>query len=127
MPMNQTVERAIRPALLKGLRRRCPACGEGALFTGYLSVRPACPRCGEVISHHRADDAPAWATILIVSHLMVPLIVLARSVTAVPTWAHMTIWPLVALGLCLALLPRVKGAIIAYQWAARMHGFGDRA
>ena len=42
-----------------------PACGEGPLMAGYLTVRDACPACGTELHHHRADDGPAWATILI--------------------------------------------------------------
>ena len=118
-------DRDLGPALFNGLRRRCPHCGEGAAFDGYLRIRDACPSCGEALHHHRADDAPAWATMLIVGHLMAPLILAARAAPDVPVWAHMTIWPLVALGLCLLLLPRVKGAVLGYQWAQRMHGFGD--
>lgn len=118
-------ERPLGPALSNGLRRRCPACGTGSLFEGYLSVRSACPSCGEALHHHRADDAPAWATMLVVGHLMVPVIMVARGWLAMPTWGHSLLWPLVALGLCLALLPRIKGAIVGWQWAQRMHGFGD--
>jgi len=122
--MTQYAHRAVGAAMLNGLRRRCPNCGQGALFTGYLTVRPICPHCGEDLHHHRADDAPAWATMLVVGHLMVPLILFVRGTEGVPTWAHMTLWPLVALALCLLLLPRIKGAIVGYQWAARLHGFG---
>jgi uncharacterized protein (DUF983 family) len=116
-------ERPLGPAIARGLRRRCPACGEGAMFDGFLAVRPACPACGESLAHHRADDAPAWATMLVVGHVMVPVILAARGVD-LPVWAHSLLWPLLALGLCLALLPRVKGAIVGWQWSQRMHGFG---
>ncbi len=118
-------DRPFGPALAAGLRRRCPACARGALFDGYLAIRPACPACGEPLAGHRADDAPAWVTMLVVGHLMVPAILAARGIDGWPTWAHMVVWPLVALGLCLALLPRMKGAIVGWQWACRMHGFGD--
>jgi uncharacterized protein (DUF983 family) len=117
-------DREVGLALGRGLRRRCPACGRGALFQGYLRVADACPACGETLAHHRADDAPAWATMLIVGHVMVPVIFAARGVEGMPTWAHMTVWPLLALALCMAALPRVKGAVVGWQWATRMHGFG---
>ena len=118
-------DRSAGPALLRGLRRLCPACGGGGLFSGYLAVRDACPACGEVYAHHRADDAPAWATMLVVGHLMVPLIMTARLWAEVPVWVHSLVWPLTALAACLLILPRVKGAVVAYQWAHRMHGFGE--
>jgi Uncharacterized protein conserved in bacteria len=123
------IERPAGPALLRGFRRRCPACGAAPMFRGYLAVAPACAGCGEALDGHRADDAPAWATMLIVGHLMIPIIMAAR-VTDLPVWAHSLIWPLAALALCLLLLPRVKGAVVGYQWALRMHGFDgsdDRA
>jgi uncharacterized protein (DUF983 family) len=118
-------ERPLQPAIWRGLRRRCPACGKGALFQGYLKVRDACPSCGEALCHHRADDGPAYLTILIVGHLMAPLIL----------WAFVALRPdpLVLSGtfatgcvaLSLFLLPRLKGAIVGIQWAKRMHGFGS--
>lgn len=117
--------RPVVPALMRGARRRCPACGTGAMFDGYLSVRQSCPDCGLALHHHRADDAPAWATMLIVGHLMVPLIFFARSLESMPVWAHMTVWPLTALALSLLILPFLKGAIVAYQWAVRLHGFDE--
>ncbi len=120
-------DRPVRPAIWRGLRKRCPACGEGALLKGYLEVRDTCPACGEALYHHRADDGPAYLTILIVGHLMAPLIM----------WAFVT-WrpePLVLSGifaagcvsLSLFLLPRLKGMIVAIQWAKRMHGFGGES
>ena len=63
-------ERPLRPALWRGWRRKCPRCGEGPLLTSYLKVRPTCPACGQELHHHRADDGPAYLTILIVGHLM---------------------------------------------------------
>ena len=62
--------RQLKPALLNGLRQRCPQCGEGKLFRSYLKVSEACPACGEALHHHRADDMPAYLTVLIVAHLI---------------------------------------------------------
>ena len=44
-----------------------------------------------------------------------------------PRWVDFTLWPALVVVLCLTLLPRVKGALIALQWALRMHGFGGSA
>jgi uncharacterized protein (DUF983 family) len=51
-------DRPMRPAMLRGWRRRCPNCGAGPLLSGYLSARDACPVCGEDFHHQRADDGP---------------------------------------------------------------------
>jgi len=52
----------------RGIMCRCPNCGEGKLFRAYLKVNDECPVCGEVLSHHRADDLPPYISILIVGH-----------------------------------------------------------
>ncbi len=97
------------------------------MMAGYLEVRRSCASCGEDFQHHRADDAPAWATILIVGHVLVPGLLLIESNFHPPLWVHWSIWPALTLGLTLWLLPRVKGAIVAAQWAWRMHGFGGES
>ncbi len=117
-------DRPLRPAMLRGWRRRCPACGEGHIFDGYLKVRPACPVCGEDLSHHRADDGPAYLTILIVGHLMAPLILWAFVTFRPSPIVLSSVFAAGCIALSLYLLPRIKGAIVAIQWAKHMHGFG---
>ena len=119
-------ERALLPALLRGWRRRCPNCGGGPMMTGYLKTRQCCASCGEELHHHRADDMPAWATILIVGHLLVSGLLTVEINFAPPLWVHWAIWPAVTLGLTMWLLPRVKGMTVALQWAKRLHGFAGR-
>ena len=107
----------------RGAAGRCPACGTGALFSAYLKVNERCPACGQELHHHRADDAPPYFVILIAGHLVVGLALTIEATYSPPLWMQMIGWPLLALGLCLALLPRVKGALVGLQWALRMHGF----
>ncbi len=119
-------ERETWPAVVKGFRCKCPNCGIGKLLHSYLKVNDTCAHCGQELHHHRADDGPAYLTILIVGHLMAP----ALHVTFVQFRPEpLTLFLIFALG-CLALslylLPRMKGIVIAYQWARRMHGF-DKA
>lgn len=120
-------DRPIKPALLRGWRRRCPACGKGPILEGYLKVRPACPACGEVFSHHRADDGPAYLTILIVGHLMAPLLMWAFVAYRPSPVTLASIFAVGCVSLSLYLLPRLKGSLVALQWAKRMHGFGSAA
>ncbi|MEY8837985.1 DUF983 domain-containing protein, partial [Cribrihabitans sp. XS_ASV171] len=70
----ELAERPIWPALFTGFRRKCPSCGKGAMLHSYLKVNDHCTECGEELFHHRADDGPAYLTILIVGHLMAPLL-----------------------------------------------------
>jgi uncharacterized protein (DUF983 family) len=60
------MDRNLAVAVGRGLMGRCPNCGKGAMFRGYLSVNPRCPVCGEDLSFQRADDAPAFVTLLVV-------------------------------------------------------------
>ena len=111
------------PALLRGWQRRCPACGEGAMMEGMLKVRDHCPACGEALHHHRADDGPAYLTILIVGKLTMAIYVPVWLAFDWPPLAMVALFWTLALALSLYLLPRLKGAIVGLQWAKRMHGF----
>jgi uncharacterized protein (DUF983 family) len=123
--MNQEVlaERELRPAMWRGWRRRCPNCGSGPLLKGYLKVRDQCPVCGEDLHHHRADDGPAYLTILIVGHIMAPTILWAFIKFRPDPMVLATIFTIGCVTLALYLLPRLKGMIVAIQWAKRMYGF----
>ncbi len=116
-------DRPLLPALLRGWKRRCPNCGGGPMMRGYLTVRTTCPACGEELHHHRADDLPAWMTILIVGHVLAFLLLNVEFALRPPLWVHWAIWPAMTVGLSLWLLPRIKGSVVAMQWAWRMHGF----
>ena len=115
----------VRRAMWRGFRETCPRCGKGAMFTRYLKVSTRCDACGEDLSHHRADDAPPYFTMMIVGHVLVIGVAAIEDMWAPPTWVELAIWLPLATIMCLALLPRVKGAIVGLQWATRMHGFGD--
>ena len=117
-------KRPIWGAVRRGLGLRCPACGRGRMFGRYLKVEPACAACGEELHHHRADDAPPYMTIFIVGHVVGTLMLAVEEFWPdAPLWLHAMIWPTLTLMLSLWLLPHVKGGLVAYQWALRMHGF----
>ena len=123
-PPTHLEDRPLKPAMLRGLRRRCPSCGAGSLFRGYLKVRENCPVCDEDLSHQRADDGPAYLTILIVGHIMAPALLIVFTKYRPDPLVLLTIFGLGVIALSLFLLPRLKGMLVAIQWAKRMHGFG---
>jgi uncharacterized protein (DUF983 family) len=110
-------------AIKRGMRCRCPNCGEGRMFNRFLKVAPSCPACGEDLSHHRADDLPPYITIVIVGHIVVTAILFVFGRWEWPTTVHLLVWLPLTLVLCLALLQPTKGAVVGLQWALRMHGF----
>ncbi len=120
-------DRPTKPAMWNGFRQRCPQCGEGRLYTKFLTVTDECPSCGEHLSHHRADDGPAYLTILIVGHLLAPAMHVMWTQFRPEPLVMATILTVGCVGLSLYLLPRLKGVVVAIQWARRMHGFGTPA
>ncbi|MGE0846726.1 MAG: DUF983 domain-containing protein [Flavobacteriaceae bacterium] len=117
--------RSVAGALWRGFRGRCPECGEGRMFRAYLKVSDACPHCGEALHHHRADDAPAYFTILVVGHAIIPGALALERAFQPAMWIHMSLWLPLSVIIALVSLPRIKGMLVGLQWALRMHGFGE--
>ncbi len=122
--MDDMAPRSVWQAIRRGIMGKCPNCGEGRLLHSYVKVNDACPSCAEPMHHHRADDMPPYATILIVGHIIIPMVLMAEQAWAPATWVHWVVWIPLTVLMSLFLLPRIKGAVIALQWANRMHGFG---
>ena len=120
-----STDRSVSEALFRGFRQKCPACGEGKIFSKYLKVAETCGHCGEALHHHRADDAPPYFTMLVTGHVIVGGVLAVERAWAPETWVHMAIWMPLLIVMSLVLLPRVKGARVGLQWALRMHVFGD--
>ena len=122
--MELTAERDTKQAMIRGFKRTCPRCGQGHVFDGYLSVSKTCDVCGLDLTPQRADDGPAYLTILIVGHLMAPAIIWAFTTFRPDPMVLASVFTVGCVGLSLYILPRLKGAIVGLQWAKRMHGFG---
>ncbi len=116
-------QRPLLSAVLRGLACRCPACGAGRLYHRFLKMAPTCAHCGEALHHARPDDAPAYFVMLIVGHVVVSMALSLELSLSPPIWITLLTSMLAACGLTFALLPCVKGAIIALQWTFWMHGF----
>ncbi|MBV1927147.1 MAG: DUF983 domain-containing protein [Rhodobacteraceae bacterium] len=119
-------ERQTRPALIRGWQRKCPCCGSGPLLYGYLKVHDSCPTCREELHHHRADDGPAYLTILIVGHILAPLLLFVFVRFRPEPFTLFAVFAIGCVSLSLYLLPRLKGAMIGFQWARYMHGFRQK-
>lgn len=122
-----SIDRNTKSAMWRGFGRRCPQCGEGHMFTGFLKVVDRCPVCQEGLSGHRADDGPAYLTILIVGHILAPVLIYSFVEFRPDPLLLATIFTVGTVALSLFLLPRLKGLVVGIQWANRMHGFGNRA
>lgn len=122
--MNTTEQkRKISTALWRGAWGVCPQCNQGRLFSKYLKTHTHCLHCNLYLAGHKADDAPPYFTIFIVGHIIVPLALIIERLYVPPLYLHVFTFSVLAIILSLITLPIVKGAIVALQWALRMHGF----
>ena len=99
-----------------GLACKCPRCGRGRLFAGFLTVAERCDSCGLDLTKQDSGDGPAVFIILILGAIVVPLALLLESTAAPPMWLHMVIWPPVILAGALLMLRPFKGVLIALQY-----------
>lgn len=104
-------------ATKRGFKRTCPNCAQAPLFRTYLKSVDRCQSCGEDWGQVRADDGPAWATMLVVGHMIAPLFPFIIFADGLPSWAAIAILCSLALVLSLWLLPRMKGVFIGFIWA----------
>jgi uncharacterized protein (DUF983 family) len=101
---------------LAGLRCRCPQCGAGALFEGYLRFRDACGVCGADFKSADSGDGPAVFVILIVGAIVAPLLIILQYGFRLPGWLALTLTMAAAVALCLWLLRPFKATLFALQW-----------
>jgi uncharacterized protein (DUF983 family) len=102
--------------MIAGLLGRCPRCGKGRLFEGFLTVRPRCEACNLDFSFADSADGPA-VFVSFLSGVIVAVAALAVELLyAPPYWVHALLWvPLVLLTTLLPLRP-AKGLLIALQY-----------
>ena len=102
--------------VLAGLACRCPNCGEGPLFSGFLKVAPRCEACGFDLARADSGDGPSVFIILIVGCIVCFAALFTEVAFNPPVWVHLVLWlPATAL-LCLLLLRPFKGVLIALQF-----------
>lgn len=99
-----------------GLRGRCPRCGEGRLFSGFLTVAPRCGNCQLDNSFADAGDGPAVFVILIIGFVVVALALWMEVSIGPPLWVHFLLWIPLAVVLSLVALRLIKGVLIALQY-----------
>jgi len=99
-----------------GLAGRCPRCGEGRLFSGFLATAPSCGVCGLDYAFADAGDGPAVFVILIIGFIVVGLALWMEVNLNPPLWVHFLLWIPLVLILAPLALRLMKGLLIAYQY-----------
>lgn len=100
-----------------GLRCRCPRCGEGRLFQGFLTPRKSCERCGLDLAFADSGDGPAVFIMFIAGFLVVGAALFVELRYEPPFWVHAVLWVPAVLIVSLGLLRPLKGLMIALQYA----------
>lgn len=111
---------------MAGAAGRCPNCGEGHLFEGFLKVSPACEVCGYDFAKADSGDGPAVFVILVAGFAVAFAAVFTEFTIHPPIWLHLLIWLPLTLVLSLALMRPFKGLMLAAQFmnkaAEHRHG-----
>jgi len=102
--------------VLAGLAGRCPRCGKGKMFSGFLRLKPACETCGLDYSFVDAGDGPAVFVILIAGFIVVGAALVVETLYQPPFWLHAVMWLPLILITTLAPLRAMKGVLIALQY-----------
>jgi len=103
-------------AFARGLAGRCPRCGEGKLFAGFLRVKPACETCGLDYSFVDSGDGPAVFVIFIAGFIVAGSALITEVLYQPPLWVHAVLWGPLAVVVCLGPLRPLKGVMIALQY-----------
>ncbi len=107
------------PLLIAALGARCPRCGRGKLFEGYLTITPRCARCGLQFAGNDTGDGPAFFIMLPLCIMTAVFALLFEFNFTPPLWVHMLIWPVfIAVVVGLSLRP-VKALMVALQYRYR--------
>ena len=104
------------------LKRRCPRCGIGSLFAGFLTVRESCPHCGLSYAFAEAGDGPAVFVMLIVGFIVCGAALWLEVKQSPPFWVHAVLWGPLIIGLAGLLLPVLKALLIAHQYRNALTG-----
>jgi len=99
-----------------GLRGRCPRCGQGRIFDGFLKVTPRCQACGLDLAFADAADGPAVFVILFVGFAVAAAALIVEIGFMPPIWVHVLLWGPLVIILSLGLLRPLKGVMIAVQY-----------
>ncbi|MCC7267689.1 MAG: DUF983 domain-containing protein [Caulobacteraceae bacterium] len=113
-------KRHVVPAIFRGLKGKCPDCGEGRLFWRYLKVQPNCELCGHDLAQYPADDGPAYVTILVLGHLVVAPLLLFPFIWEAPVGLVLPVTLIPIAFMTLGLLPLIKGGFIGLLWALKV-------
>ena len=105
-----------QPVVSTGLAGRCPRCGEGKLFKGFLALGTKCEVCGLDFAFADSGDGPAVFVTLVGGAVVLGLALWTEFTFSPPIWVHVVVFVPLTLAVTLGLLRPLKGVMIAQQW-----------
>ncbi|MEP0339825.1 MAG: DUF983 domain-containing protein [Alphaproteobacteria bacterium] len=105
--------------VVRGIKGRCPRCGEGRLFKGYLKVADTCDVCGMSFHGHDTGDGPVVPVLLIIGGIIVGLALALEVVYEPPVWVHLLLWIPLGTLLTLGIMVPLKGMAVGLQYKYR--------
>ena len=109
-------ETTVLQSALRGLACRCPRCGQGKLYAGFLTLAPACDNCGLDYSFIDSGDGPAIFIIMLAGGIVVACALIVEVKYQPPYWLHAVLWLPLILATTLLPLRSMKSLLIALQF-----------
>ena len=117
--MTETQPEKTADAIWRGMRGKCPRCGVGRLFVGYLKIADNCDSCGLGFQGHDTGDGPVVPVLMIAGGIIVGLALWLEFAYAPPVWVHMAIWLPFSTVLTLGIMVPLKGMAVGLQYRFR--------
>lgn len=117
------------PLIATALKCRCPRCGRGRIYSGYLRIVERCADCGLALASNDSADGPAVFLLFVIGGIALPLAFWINALFDLPGWAFIAIACGLIIGMTLAMLPPAKALVLGLQYRHRPEDFktGDRA
>jgi uncharacterized protein (DUF983 family) len=116
MTQAQQIHVALSHVALKG---RCPRCGNGSLFDGFIKIAEKCKACDLSFAGHDTGDGPAFFIILPLCLIVAGSALWVDLTFAPPMWVHMVIWPIFIMGVTALAMRPIKSIMVALQYRHR--------
>jgi len=113
--MNDTPP-TLTESALRGIACKCPRCGKGRIYSGFLTLRPACESCGLDFAFMDSGDGPAIFMIMIAGAIVVGAALIVEIKYQPPFWLHAALWLPLILATTLLPLRSMKSLLIALQY-----------
>src|SRR3954470_7536708 len=107
---------SVLQSALRGLACKCPRCGKGRLYAGFLTLRPACGHCGLDYAFIDSGDGPGVFIIMIAGAIVVGAALIVEVKSQPPFWLHAALWLPLILATTLLPLRSMKSLLIALQY-----------